>query len=107
MKTMKIEHDLSKHHRLLSDAFPHLSPEEAWEKYKLSNEQVSFFNTNGYLAGVKVLEDNQVEKLLLDLEEIRDPSHPRNHLFYEFHTNESKDLNAVLFHSLGHWRITI
>jgi ectoine hydroxylase-related dioxygenase (phytanoyl-CoA dioxygenase family) len=103
---MKTDHDLSKHHQLLSDMFPQLSPEEAWEKYKLSHEQVSFFNTNGYLAGVKVLEDNQVEKLLLELEEIRDPSHPRNHLFYEFHTNESTDLNAVLFHSLGHWRIT-
>jgi len=103
---MKTDHDLSKHHQLLGDMFPDLSPDEAWEKYKLSNEQVSFFNTYGYLADVKVLEDDQVEKLLLELEEIRDPSHPRNHLFYEFHANESKDLNAVLFHSLGHWRIT-
>ncbi len=103
---MKTDLDLSKHHQLLSDMFPKLSPAEAWEKYKLSDEQVSFFNTYGYLAGVKVLEDNQIEKLLMELEEIRDPSHPRNYLFYEFHTNESKDLNAVLFHSLGHWRIT-
>jgi ectoine hydroxylase-related dioxygenase (phytanoyl-CoA dioxygenase family) len=29
-----------------------------------------------------------------------------HHLFYEFHSNESANPNAVLFHSLGHWRIT-
>ena len=86
--------------------FPQLEPEEAWEKYKLSTEQVSFFNTNGYLAGVKVLEDYQVHKLLLELEEIRDPSHPLNHLFYEFNSNESADPEKILFHALGAWRIT-
>ena len=31
-------------------------------------------------------------------------SHPANHLFHEYHSNESKDPNAVLFHALGAWR---
>jgi ectoine hydroxylase-related dioxygenase (phytanoyl-CoA dioxygenase family) len=35
-----------------------------------------------------------------------EPAHPGHHLFYEFHTNESRDPNAVLFHALGAWRIT-
>ena len=103
---MKLSHDLSEHHQLISDLFPSISFKEAWEKYKLSDEQISFFNTYGFLSDVKLLEDRQVEKLLYDLEEIKDPSHPRHNLFYEFHSNESKDPNAVLFHSLGHWRIT-
>ncbi len=103
---MNLSQDLSEHHQLVSDLFPAISPKEAWEKYKLTDEQVSFFNTNGFLAGVKLLDDHQVDELLKELDEIKEPSHPKHHLFYEFHTNESKDPNAVLFHSLGHWRIT-
>lgn len=103
---MKLSQDLSKHHQLVSDLFPTISPSEAWEKHKLSEEQVSFFNTYGYLAGIKLLDDRQVDQLLKDLDEIKEPSHAKHHLFYEFHSNESKDPNAVLFHSLGHWRIT-
>jgi len=67
---------------------------------------VAFFHENGYLAGIKLLDEGQVNKLQADLEEIKDPGHPQHNLFYEFHSNESADPNAVLFHSLGHWRIT-
>jgi len=101
-----METDLSLHHELLSDLFPSLSPEEAWEAYKLSDEQVASFHEMGYLSHVKILEDEQIAQLLKELEEVADPQHPQNHLFYEFHSNESEDPNAVLFHSLGHWRIT-
>ena len=98
--------DLAERHALLTDLFPRLSAEEAWEKYSLPAEKVEFFREYGYLAGVKLLDDAQVDQLNMELEEIQDPSHPRHHLFYEFHSNESKDPNSVLFHSLGHWRIT-
>ena len=98
--------DLAERHALLTDLFPRLSPKEAWEKYSLPEEKISFFKEQGYLAGVKILDDAQVDQLNKELEEIQDPSHPQHHLFYEFHSNESKDPNSVLFHSLGHWRIT-
>lgn len=98
--------DLSSYHEPVTKLFPTLSKEEAWEKYKLSKDQVEFFKENGYLAGVKLLDETQVDQLVKELEEINDPDHPGHHLFYEFHSNESKDPNAVLFHSLGHWRIT-
>ena len=103
---MERRNDLSEHHQLVGDLFPLMPTEEAWEKYKLSEDQVSFFNTNGFLANVKILDDAQVEHLRAELEEIKDPLHPGHSLFYEFHSNESKDPDAVLFHSLGHWRIT-
>ena len=64
------------------------------------------FNENGYLAGVRILDDAQIEVLRDELEALRRPDHPGHHLFYEFHTNESADPDKVLFHSLGHWRIT-
>jgi ectoine hydroxylase-related dioxygenase (phytanoyl-CoA dioxygenase family) len=101
-----IEKDLSLHHKLISDLFPKLTEKEIWEEYKLTDDQVAFFNEYGYLSNVKILEDDQVEKLRNELEEIRDPSHPQHDLFYEFHSNESADPNTTLFHSLGHWRIT-
>lgn len=97
--------DLSTYHELLLDIFPKLSADEIWEQYRLSDEQVEFFHENGYLSHVKILEVDQVSYLQKELEEIVDPNHPKHDLFHEFHSNESGDPNAVLFHSLGHWRI--
>ncbi len=98
--------DLSQHHQLLGDLFPNLSPEEAWESYKLPEDKIQFFHEHGYLSHVKILETEQVDRLRLELEQLRDPNHPKHDLFYEFHSNESTDPNTVLFHSLGHWRIS-
>lgn len=99
--------DYANNHHLLSDIFKQPRSQKEWEQYRLSNEQVEHFHEYGYLSGIKLLDENQVEVLRRELDEIRDPKHPAHHLFYEFHTNESTDLNSVLFHSLGHWRITV
>jgi ectoine hydroxylase-related dioxygenase (phytanoyl-CoA dioxygenase family) len=102
-----LRNDLSEYHKPISDLFPHVSWKDAWEKYHLSDEQIKFFNENGYLSGIRILEEEtQIDQLLHELDEIKEPAHPKHNLFYEFHTNESADPNAVLFHSLGHWRIT-
>ena len=103
---MKAAEDLSTFHQPLSDSFSPRVTRELWEKYKLSDEQVSFFNENGYLANVRLLDEEQVSQLIEELDEIKEPDHPSHHLFYEFHSNESADPDSVLFHSLGHWRIT-
>ncbi len=75
-------------------------------KIKLTEEQIAFFHENGYLSNIKILDEHQVEELRQELDEITDPNHPGNELFYEFSSNESADPDTVLFHSLGHWRIT-
>ncbi len=98
--------DLSEVHGLVSDLFPALPAEEAWERYRLSDEQLAFYEENGYLSGVKILDQNQVNALRAELDVLMDPGHPGHHLFYEFHSNESSDPDTILFHSLGHWRIT-
>ena len=98
--------DLSQFHHLLSDFFKMPKSEKEWDNYRLTNEQVNFFHQNGYLSGIKMLEEWQVDELCDQQAEIADPAHPGHDLFYEFHTNESTDPNSVLFHSLGHWRIT-
>ncbi len=97
--------DLSeKHHPVSSFLDLPKSPEE-WQQYSISPEDLEFFEKNGYLAGVRVLSDEQVDILREQLARLTDASHPGHELFHEFHSNESADPDKVLFHALGAWRI--
>jgi ectoine hydroxylase-related dioxygenase (phytanoyl-CoA dioxygenase family) len=98
--------DLSKVHQLISDLFKWPEKKSEWEQFRLSKQQVEFFDENGYLAGVKMLDEDQIERLRNELTELADTNHPGHHLFYEFHSNESTDPGTILFHALGAWRIT-
>ncbi len=98
--------DLSVHHGLIGDLFTLPVTREGWERHRLSEEQVNFFREHGYLAGVRILTEEQVAVLGEELEPLMDPAHPGHHLFYEFHTNESTTPGTILFHALGQWRIT-
>jgi ectoine hydroxylase-related dioxygenase (phytanoyl-CoA dioxygenase family) len=95
--------DLSRYHHPITSLFG--APETTPEQYHLTNDQIEFFHTNGYLAGIRLLNDEQIEALRKELAGLIDPNHPANDLFYEFHTNESTDPSKVLFHALGAWRI--
>lgn len=98
--------DLSTIHTLVSDLFKIPGTKEEWEQYKLTDEQVAFFNENGYLANIKMLDDDQIAVIKSEIEQLADIKHPGHHLFYEFHSNESTDPSTILFHALGAWRIT-
>jgi ectoine hydroxylase-related dioxygenase (phytanoyl-CoA dioxygenase family) len=98
--------DLSKHHNLITNLFRSAGTREELASYSLSDEQVEFYRENGYLAGIRVLNDEQIEVLRRELSELVDPDHPGNELFYEFNSNESADPQKILFHALGAWRIT-
>jgi hypothetical protein len=74
------------------------------DKYRLSEEQLIRFNEDGYVAGIQVLDDRQVDILRSELNGLMKKSHPGNYLFHEYHSNESNDPDAVLFHALGAWR---
>ena len=97
--------DWSRHDGPVSALFPRVSQAEDWEKFRLSGEQVEFFHENGYVAGVRVLNDAQVEALRAELEQMMNPAHAGRALFHEYHSNESTDPNRVLFHALGAWRV--
>ena len=98
--------DLSEHHELITKVFKWPSGADAWNQYRLTNDQIDFFHVNGYLAGIRVLNDEQIAVLRHELAELIDPNHPGHDLFYEFHSNESTDPLTVLFHALGAWRIS-
>jgi ectoine hydroxylase-related dioxygenase (phytanoyl-CoA dioxygenase family) len=98
--------DLSVKHSLITDMFRLPATAEAWDQYRLSDGQLEFFRQNGYLAGVRLFTDEQVDVLRSELEGLFDPQHPGNPLFHEYHSNESPRPDTVLFHALGAWRIT-
>ena len=98
--------DLSTQHNLIGTLFKRPGKIEEWARYRLSDEQVEFYCENGYLAGIKLLSDEQIGALRKELDQLVDPGYPGNELFYEFNSNESADPNKILFHALGAWRIT-
>lgn len=102
---MKKSRDLADYSQLVSEMFSWPSGKEEWAQYRLSDEQVAFFKKNGYLSGIKLLDNDQVDQLREELLSIMDPGDPDHDLLYEFHSNESEDPDKVIFHSLGHWRM--
>jgi hypothetical protein len=98
--------DLSTVHHLISDLFPWPTSSEEWKQYELKKEQIDFFRQNGFVSGVKMLDEKQIRIINGDLAEIADPLYPGHEYFYEFHSNESRDPSTILFHALGAWRIT-
>lgn len=97
--------DLSRHHNPITKLFNWPPASEDWSPYRLAEDQINFFHTNGYLAGIRVLDDEQIETLRAELAELINPDHPGHELFYEFHSNESTESSTILFHALGAWRI--
>lgn len=97
--------DLSLRHELVGDLLQIPKNRAEWERYRLTDEQVAFYHEQGYLAGIRILTDEQVEKLRSELAEFFDPHHAGRELWYEYHTNESVQPDTVLFHALGAWRL--
>ncbi|MBW3600628.1 MAG: phytanoyl-CoA dioxygenase family protein [Planctomycetes bacterium] len=97
--------DLAEFHKPISDLVSLPRTPEEWERHRLSDEQISFYREHGYLAGVRILTEEQIERLRGELAELFDPQHPGHELWYEYHTNESPNPDQVLFHALGAWRI--
>lgn len=107
METLQSVPDLSLEHHPLTEMFPllsQLSP-EAWDRYKLSDDQVAHFHEVGYVAGIRILDVPQADRLCEELIDLANPEHPGHALFHEYHSNESADPSRVLFHALGAWRV--
>lgn len=98
--------DLSKYHHAIGNLFPNTRTADELMRYRLSADQVAFYREHGYLAGVRLLNDHQIDELRNEVMALVDPGHPGNSLFYEFNSNESADPQKILFHALGAWRIS-
>ena len=68
------------------------------DELRLTAEQIESYNENGYLSGIRILNDIQIEALRSGLAELMSREYASNPLFYEFHLNESTEPQNVLFH---------
>jgi len=73
LETRIMTGDLSTHHQPIGDLFK--SPESAadWDRFRLSSEHIEFYKTNGYLAGIRLLKNDQVEVLRAELDQLINP----------------------------------
>lgn len=97
--------DLANFHQPVGDLFTRPTNAREWNRYRLSSEQLEFYRTSGYLAGIRLLSDDQVGILRSELDQLANPAHPGRPLFYEYNSNESSDPSRTLFHALGAWRV--
>jgi hypothetical protein len=97
--------DLSAYHYPLTNLFTKPATGDEWEKHRLSRSQREFYLEHGYVSGIRMLSESQVDTLLDELTILKDSTHPAHQLFYEYHSNESTDPTKILFHALGAWRI--
>ncbi len=97
--------DLAKHHQPVGDLLSGMIDSSSGGDIRLSEEQVASFHLNGFLAGVRLLDDGQVDQLREELDELLMPESQQSELWHEYHRNESADPDKVLFHALGAWRI--
>jgi hypothetical protein len=97
--------DLSLSHEPVTDLFNRDLTAQQWDAFRLSDAQVEQYATRGYVDGVQLLNQEQIDVLCDEFAELTTPDHDGSELWYEYHSNESDDPNAVLFHALGAWRI--
>ncbi|MEO5859916.1 MAG: phytanoyl-CoA dioxygenase family protein [Pyrinomonadaceae bacterium] len=90
--------DLSLTHESLTDLFSDRARPPA-------AVDVEEFERSGFVIGVPVLNEARVGVLRDALDELI-LEKPNDPLFYEFHSNESKDDTHQLLHALGAWRIS-
>ncbi|QDV73145.1 phytanoyl-CoA dioxygenase family protein [Botrimarina mediterranea] len=72
---------------------------------RLSADHVAAFESDGFIGGVRLLTDQQIESLRAELADLMRPEHSGRELWYEHHANESSDAGTTLFHALGGWRL--
>ena len=56
-----VSQDLSQYGRPLGALFELPKDAKQWEAFRLTDEQVAFYHEQGYLQGVRILGDAQIE----------------------------------------------
>jgi ectoine hydroxylase-related dioxygenase (phytanoyl-CoA dioxygenase family) len=97
--------DYGRTHEPVTELFPRPTSAAQWASHAISAEQLRHFRDHGYISGIRLLDDTQVEMLRAELAELTRPDHVGREHFYEYHSDESAAADTVLFHALGAWRV--
>ena len=97
--------DLSVTHDPLTDLFPRLADRMDRRRFRLSASQLDHYESFGYVGGIRVLDEGQVEALRAGLEAFLDPNRDGREHWYLYLANASHEPGRSLFHALGAWRI--
>ncbi|MGJ7032473.1 phytanoyl-CoA dioxygenase family protein [Niabella hirudinis] len=97
--------DLAEYRSPIADLFEQPQTAEEWKPYVLDEEQVRRFERDGFISGIKVLTDAQVDVLNTELAKMQSVSAEEKQLFYHYESNESENPDQVLFHAIGAWRV--
>jgi ectoine hydroxylase-related dioxygenase (phytanoyl-CoA dioxygenase family) len=98
--------DLADYSSPIADIFHQPSTASEWEQYVLTEQQVRSFEEDGFISGIRILSDEQVDILNEELVKLQSVTPEEKKLFYYYESNESEDPDKVLFHAIGGWRIT-
>jgi hypothetical protein len=98
--------DLAGYSHPISKMFVQPKTAKEWEQYMLSEEQIADFKRDGFVKGIKILTEEQVDLLNSELVKLQTANEDEKKLFYHYESNESEDPNKVLFHTIGAWRLT-
>jgi len=103
---LKLQTDLAGYGSPISDMFEQPKTAKDWEQYILTDEQIRFFAQNGFVNGIRIMTEAQVDILNGELVKLQSPTTEEKALFYYYESNESGDPEKVLFHAIGAWRVT-
>src|SRR5215203_5890701 len=98
--------DLANYSLPIGHMFEQPATAKEWEQYMLSEEQVASFEKDGFVKGIKILSEEQVDILNGELVKLQSLNDDEKKLFYHYESNESEDPDKVLFHAIGAWRLT-
>ncbi|SDD72584.1 phytanoyl-CoA dioxygenase family protein [Niabella drilacis] len=98
--------DLAAYGSPITDLFEQPQTAEEWQPYILGEEQVRRFERDGFISGIRVLTEAQVDVLNTELTKMQSISAEEKQLFYHYESNESENPDQVLFHAIGGWRVT-
>jgi Phytanoyl-CoA dioxygenase (PhyH) len=103
---LNLSNDLADYDHPIANLFVQPKSAKEWEQYMLTQEQIDSYTKEGFVRGIKVLTDEQVDRLNVELKKLQSLNDEEKKLFYHYESNESEDPTKVLFHALGAWRAT-
>lgn len=106
MENLKLSADLADYSHPISTFFVQPKTAKEWEQYILTEEQIASFKKDGFVKGIKILTEEQVDILNQELVKLQSVNEQERKLFYHYESNESEDPDKVLFHAIGGWRVT-